>query len=87
MGVELFYKNKNTGNPLAFLRGGIYNLQNTVDEDGKEVTGYFPTAGVGFVIKNFQIDYALANIGNFSQNLYSNVISLRFVIPAKINTP
>ena len=60
------------------MRGGFYNLQNVIDENGDEVSGVFPTAGIGIVLKNFQLDYALANIGNFSQNLHSHVISLKF---------
>ncbi|MBX7240156.1 MAG: PorV/PorQ family protein [Bacteroidia bacterium] len=85
VGLEFAYKNKNTGKPIAFLRGGVYNLQNTVNGDGEEVTGIFPTAGLGFVIKGLQVDYALANIGNFQQNLYSHVVSLKLLVPSKTN--
>lgn len=82
-GLELSYKSKSSGKPVAFLRGGFYNLQNTVNGEGESVTGLFPTAGLGFVIKNFQVDYALANIGNFQQNLYSHVVSLKFIVPSR----
>lgn len=79
VGVELAYRN-NQRQPVAFLRGGFYNLQNIKDENGDEATGLFPTAGVGIMIKSFQIDYALANIGNLSENLHSHIVSLKFSI-------
>lgn len=79
MGVEIAYRNSQRQS-VAFLRGGFYNLQNIKDEDGVEATGLFPTAGLGFVIKTFQIDYALANIGNLSENLHSHIVSLKFSI-------
>jgi hypothetical protein len=65
---------------VAFLRGGAYNIQNIVDADGQSQVGLFPTAGAGIVLRNFQIDYALANIGNLSENLHSHVVSLKFHI-------
>jgi hypothetical protein len=77
MGLEFAFLNQDR-NPLVFLRGGMYNLQNVKNLDGEDAFGLFPTAGVGVVIKNFQIDYALANIGNLSQNLHSHVVSLQF---------
>jgi hypothetical protein len=79
MGFEFSFLNERE-KKIAFLRGGFYNLQNVVDDNGEDAVGIFPTAGVGFVIKNFQIDYALANIGNFSENLHSHVVSLKFHI-------
>jgi hypothetical protein len=63
---------------VAFIRGGVYNLQNIKDDSGQDIVGLFPTAGVGFVVKNFQIDYALANIGSLTGNLYTHVVSLMF---------
>lgn len=78
-GFELAYKNSDY-QKIAFLRGGFYNLQNIKDANGEDATGLFPTAGIGIVIKNFQIDYALANIGNLSENLHSHIVSLKFSI-------
>ncbi|MEM6265227.1 MAG: hypothetical protein AAGI38_22185 [Bacteroidota bacterium] len=89
-GVELAYKNE-FGKKIAFLRGGFYNLQyfdgttsdTTPDGDPiivDPINEIFPTAGVGVLVKNFQIDYALANIGDFSANLHSHVVSIRFAI-------
>jgi hypothetical protein len=72
MGLEVGFKK------LAFLRGGFSNLQKTVQDDLKSVWTVFPTVGAGFAIKSFQIDYALTNVGNFSQVLYSHLFSLKF---------
>ncbi|MEZ4848376.1 MAG: hypothetical protein R3B93_07100 [Bacteroidia bacterium] len=78
-GMELAYLNSQY-RKVAFLRAGVFNLQNIKDVDGNEVLGLFPTAGVGVVVKNFQIDYALANIGNLSENLHTHIVSLKFHI-------
>jgi hypothetical protein len=72
MGLELGYKK------LAFLRGGFKNLQQVPNANGKEVYSVFPSVGAGFKIKNLSIDYALSNVGNFSQTLYSHVFSLKY---------
>lgn len=76
-GVELSWLNKDY-RKVAFLRGGVYNLQNIKDDSGEDAVGLFPTAGLGFVVKNFQIDYALANIGSLTGSLYTHVVSLKF---------
>ncbi len=65
---------------VAFLRGGVYNIQNIINADGEPATGLFPTVGAGVVLKNFTLDYALANIGNLSENLHTHIISLKFHI-------
>lgn len=79
IGMELAYKNSQL-RKVAFLRAGVYNLQQDRNTLGEEVLGLFPTVGAGIVIKNFQIDYALANIGNLSERLHSHVVSLKFHI-------
>jgi len=79
LGLELAYLNRQY-RKVAFLRGGMYNLQQLQDADGNAFTGLFPTAGVGILLKNFQIDYALANIGNLSENLHTHIVSLKFHI-------
>ncbi|MEL6627762.1 MAG: UPF0164 family protein [Bacteroidota bacterium] len=79
IGFELAYLNPQF-RKVAFLRGGAYNLQNGVNLDGERAFQLFPTIGAGIVLKNFYIDYALSNVGDLSQNLYSHVISLRFHI-------
>lgn len=78
-GIELAYHN-NQRRPVAFLRAGAYNLQNAANADGVEEFGLFPTVGLGIVLRNFVLDYALANIGNLSENLHSHVVSLKFHI-------
>jgi hypothetical protein len=72
MGLEVGYKK------LAFLRGGFKNLQQIKNAKGNEVYSVFPTVGAGFYLKNFTVDYALSNVGNFSQTLYSHVFSLKY---------
>ena len=72
LGIEADYKNK------FFLRAGYKNMQRVPNEDGDQVLSVFPTVGAGFVIRNFSVDYALSNVGDFSQVLYSHVFSLKF---------
>lgn len=72
MGLELGYKK------IAFIRGGFKNLQQVPNSDGKDVVSLFPCVGAGFKIKSFSVDYALSNVGNFSQTLYSHVFSLKY---------
>ncbi len=86
-GLELGYKD-GRDKMAAFLRGGVYNFQTEKDVEGVEHLTFFPTAGVGFIIRdlyNLNVDYALANIGNFSQNLYSHVVSLKFDLAKRKN--
>lgn len=60
-----------------FLRGGLGNIQKSTDFTGKQIYTYQPNMGVGIKIKNFSLDYALTNVGNSSDALYSNVFSIR----------
>jgi hypothetical protein len=71
IGVEVDYRK------IAYLRTGIGNIQKVKDFDGTESTTVQPNFGVGVKIKNVSIDYALTNIGNLSDALYSNIFSLR----------
>ena len=71
VGIELDYRK------IAFLRGGVGNIQKTTDFDGTKSTIVQPNFGVGVKLKNVSIDYALTNIGNLSDALYSNIFSLR----------
>ncbi|MCB9236182.1 MAG: PorV/PorQ family protein [Bacteroidia bacterium] len=72
MGVEFAYKD------FIFLRGGYKNLQKVPNDKGNRVFSVFPTLGAGFRFKSLQVDYALSNVGNFSQTLYSHVFSLKY---------
>lgn len=85
VGLEFGYDN------FIFLRGGIGNIQTIRNIDASTSTSIQPNIGLGLRLKNVMIDYALTNIGNTSQSLYSNVFSLRLAIfrqkDAAQNTP
>jgi len=72
LGFELNFQN------VAFLRGGVTNFQNKTNFDGSKSIILEPNIGVGFKIKNIQVDYALSNIGGASGTLFSNIFSVRF---------
>lgn len=71
LGLELDYRK------IAYLRAGVGNIQKITDFDGTKSTTVQPNFGLGLKIKNVSIDYALTNIGNLSDALYSNIFSLR----------
>lgn len=75
-GFELGYKK------FAFLRGGLGNIQRTVDFDNSENVSLQPNLGLGFKYRGISIDYALTDIGNASDALYSNIFSLKFDLAA-----
>jgi|LauGreDrversion4_2_1035121.scaffolds.fasta_scaffold00130_4 hypothetical protein len=75
VGMEVGYRD------LIFGRLGIYNFQKGL-KDGdstntKYVWIYQPSAGVGFKIKNIQVDYAFTNLANQSNPLYTHIFSLK----------
>jgi len=72
LGFELNFQN------IAFLRAGVTNFQNKTNFDGSKSIILEPNIGVGFRIKNIQIDYALSNIGGASGTLFSNIFSVKF---------
>lgn len=74
LGFELGYDD------FIFLRGGVGNIQEVKNIDQSTSTVLQPNFGVGLRLKNLTIDYALSNIGNVSQTLYSNIFSLKLVI-------
>lgn len=71
IGLEANYKK------IIFLRSGVGNIQKIKDFDGSQQYQFQPNLGLGVKIKNFSIDYALTNIGNQSDGLYSNIFSIR----------
>lgn len=71
IGVEADYKK------VFFIRLGAGNVQRIEDFDGKKYTSFQPNFGVGIKVYKFTIDYALTDLGNFSESLYSNVFSLK----------
>ncbi|MFM7726463.1 MAG: hypothetical protein ACKO7B_07160 [Flavobacteriales bacterium] len=77
LGLEAIY------NKLIFVRLGVGNFQRVTDFDGSNYLTLQPNLGLGLRIRNLQIDYALSDIGNVSDVLYSNVFSLRIDIPEK----
>lgn len=80
-GLEFGYKG------IAFLRGGILNIQKEKDITGKKITTMQPNFGVGLKIGRISIDYARTDIGDQSAALYSHIFSLRLDInkQSKIN--
>lgn len=73
VGVEADYKN------LVQLRAGAGNFQR-VKEDfdpNRETLTLQPNFGVGLRLGRVQLDYALTDIGNVAQVLYSHIFSLR----------
>lgn len=74
IGIEAGY------NKIIYLRAGIGNIQRVKDFDGSEIFIIQPNIGLGLRIKNLSLDYALSDIGNVSDVLYSNIFSLKLDI-------
>lgn len=72
LGVEVGYDN------LIFLRLGVGNFQKTTDIYANKQISYQPNFGIGVKFKGISLDYALSDIGDQSEALYSNIFSLRF---------
>lgn len=62
---------------IAFLRAGVGNFQNVSQLDGSENISIQPNFGVGFKYKGIAVDYALTDIGNATNVLYSNIFSVK----------
>jgi hypothetical protein len=62
---------------IVYLRMGVGNIQKYKNELNTDEWTFQPNMGIGVKIKRFSIDYALTDIGNTSQALYSHVFSLR----------
>ncbi len=71
-GIELDYKR------MVFLRFAVSNFQE-IKRLGENSTyiSYQPNFGLGLKIKKFTIDYALTDVGDQAEALYSNVFSLK----------
>jgi hypothetical protein len=75
IGIEADYKK------IVYLRLGLGNIQQIKDFDDKKYTSFQPNFGIGIRISNrFFIDYALTDIGNAAEALYSNVFSLKVAL-------
>lgn len=70
-GMEFDYKK------IAFLRMGTGNFQRIKDFDGSEYQDYQLNFGLGIRLDPVTIDYALSDIGNQSESVYSHVFSLK----------
>jgi len=64
-------------NKIAFLRFGVGNIQKIKNFDKTYKTTFQPNFGVGFKLSKFTIDYALTDIGDKAEALYSNVFSIK----------
>jgi hypothetical protein len=71
IGLELDYQK------LIFLRMGAGNVQRIKNFDSTHYTTFQPDFGVGFKINKFHIDYALTDIGDRAEGLYSHVFSVK----------
>ena len=73
IGVEADYKG------FVQVRAGVGNFQRVKDDfdPNKDVLTLQPNFGVGLRLGRVQLDYALTNIGNVSQVLYSHIFSVR----------
>jgi hypothetical protein len=74
LGLEYDYKT------MVFVRAGVGNFQNTVQIDGTKEVAFQPNMGLGFKYKGIQIDYALTDLGDQSNALYSNVFSVKIYL-------
>jgi hypothetical protein len=78
MGLEIGFKE------LLFGRLGIYNFQQALEDADitnlKKVWIYQPGLGVGFKLKNVEVDYAFTNLANQSNPLYTHIFSLKLNI-------
>ena len=77
LGLEINYLK------TAFLRMGVGNIQDVKDFDGSVSTTFQPNFGLGVKIKKITIDYALTDIGDQSESLYSHVFSLKASLDKK----
>ena len=71
LGIELDYKQ------LVFLRMGAGNIQELKNFDGSRYKTFQSNFGLGLKIRNVTIDYALTDIGDQSESLYSHVFSIK----------
>ncbi len=71
VGIEMSYKK------IFFLRGGVTNYQEIKDFDKSTYVSVQPNFGVGVKIKGVSIDYALTDVGDIGEVLFSNIFSLK----------
>ena len=71
LGMEISYKK------VFFVRGGLTNYQQVKNFDGTMYSSIQPNFGVGLQVKRIAIDYALTDVGNVGQVLFSNIFSVK----------
>lgn len=71
LGLELNYKK------VVFFRSGAGNVQDVKDFDGSTYKTFQTNFGIGVKVKQLTVDYALTDIGDQSESLYSHVFSLK----------
>ncbi|GIV39310.1 MAG: hypothetical protein KatS3mg033_1110 [Thermonema sp.] len=71
LGIELDYQK------MVYVRFGAGNFQQIKDFDGSRSWTYQINFGAGFRLKRFTIDYALTDLGDNAEGLYSHVFSLK----------
>ena len=71
-GIELGISQK------IFIRGGVGNLQKVINPANITQRSFEiqPNVGVGLKLNRLRIDYALSNVGDLSNVLYSHIFSL-----------
>ena len=77
LGIELGYQE------IVFLRGGLGNIQDIKDFDGSTRKNAQANFGLGIRIKRVQIDYALSDLGDQSDALYSHIFSVKASLDKK----
>lgn len=82
IGLELDYDR------FLQIRAGIGNIQRVKDDfdPTKELLTIQPNFGIGLRLGRVQLDYALTDIGNVSQVLYSHIFSVRLDFKEKKRT-
>ncbi len=70
-GLEVGYNN------AIFLRFGTGQFQRIKEFSGDNAWRHQPAAGIGFKIRELTIDYALTDVGDQAEGLYSHVFSIK----------
>ena len=68
---------------LAYLRLGAGEFQKIKNFDGTTRTAWQPNFGIGVRLKYFSVDYALTDIGDQAEALYSHVFSVSVRLDGK----
>ncbi len=69
-GIEVDYAE------MAYLRLGAGQFQQVKDFRGDKIMTWQPNFGIGIRLKHFSVDYALTDVGDQAEALYSHVFSV-----------